>query len=180
MIMRCFIAFDVPDHIKDKLYDLRKELHAKDAKIKWVEKKNYHLTIKFLGNINENRIKEIDDKLEKISLKSFKTNLGHLGVFPSDNLIRVIFIELNPAGDVIKLQQMVDSELISIFPKDERFHNHITLGRVKIVKDKDSFLDKIKNIKINGSFDVKEFKFFKSALDRNGPTYELLKTYSLG
>ena len=177
--MRCFIAFDVPDLVKDKLYNLQKELNDNNAKIKWVEKKNLHLTLKFIGNVDGNKIKETEDKLRKIKLKSFEVYLGGLGVFPNKDYMRVVFVELDPVDKVIELQKEIDSEMISLFPKDERFHSHITLGRVKIIKNKNSFLKRMNRMKIEGNFKIKEFKLFKSTLSRNGPTYEVLKTYSL-
>lgn len=178
-MMRIFIAFDIPNSIRDILYDLQKELHGSEAKIKLVEKKNLHCTLKFLGEIDDDKIAEIDEILKKIRLKNFTVNLGKVGVFPNMSFIRVVYIELIPSSDVIKLQQAIDSELLALFQQDARFQSHMTLGRVKFVKDKEKFNKKISELKAEGSFDITEFKLYKSVLTKDGPNYETLKTYKL-
>ena len=174
--MRCFIAVDLPEVIKDKLFNLQKKLSG-DAKIKWVAKKNLHLTLKFLGDIAEKRLEQIKEKLKEIKFKSFKVELDSLGVFPDEDYIRVIWVGLKPAGKVIELQQKVDSTLLGLgFEKDQRFHSHLTLGRVKFVKNKENLKEKLK-LKIKGGFEIKNFKLMKSELTKDGPVYGTLETY---
>lgn len=175
--MRCFIAIDLPYEIKDKLINLQNNLRD-IGKINWVAKKNLHLTLKFLGEVNEKELEETKERLSKIEFESFKTSLSELGVFPNENFIRVIWIGLKPAGKIIELQQKIDSELLDLFPKDQGFQTHLTIGRVKFIKNKGNIKEKL-NLEVEGEFEIKEFKLFKSELTKDGPKYSILKTYNL-
>ena len=177
--MRCFIAFDIPISLKNELEEIQKELYSENEKIKWVAKKNLHCTLKFLGNVDENSLKEIMRKLEEVKFKKFKTRLDKIGIFPSKNFIRVVFVELNPSKNAIDLQNEIDDKLLTIFPREKSFHSHLTLGRVKFVKDKEKFLEKIGKIKVTGEFEVSEFKLYKSVLSKDGPKYGVVKSYGL-
>nr|MBI4156164.1 RNA 2',3'-cyclic phosphodiesterase [Candidatus Woesearchaeota archaeon] len=177
--MRCFIAFDIPVSLKNQLEEIQKELYSENEKIKWVAKKNLHCTLKFLGNVDEIALKEIMKKLEEVNFKRFKIRLDKIGVFPSKNFIRVVFVELNPSKNVIDLQNEIDNKLLTMFPREKSFHSHLTLGRVKFVKDKEKFLKKIGKVKVTGEFEVSEFKLYKSVLSKDGPKYGVVKGYGL-
>ena len=62
--MRLFIALDLPENIRDYLFNLESELTTGVAKVRWVSKRNLHLTLKFIGEVKEDKVKEIADKLE--------------------------------------------------------------------------------------------------------------------
>ena len=178
--MRLFVGIFLPKEVLDYLYEVQNILKKSlPAKIIWVHKKILHLSLKFLGEVNENRINEIKEKLNKIKFKSFKVKLDKVGVFPNENYIRVIWVGLNPKGKVIELQQKIDSELLDLFPKDQRFSAHMTFGRVKFIKDKEEFKKNLK-IEINEKeFKVNEFCLVKSTLSKDGPKYEILEKFKL-
>jgi len=132
--MRLFIGIFLPREVLDYLYEVQNNLKKSlPAKITWVHKKILHLSLKFLGEVNENKIDEIKEKLNKIKFKPFKVKLDKIGVFPNENYIKVIWVSLNPKEEVIGLQQKIDSELLNLFPKDQRFSAHMTFGRVKFI-----------------------------------------------
>src|SRR3989344_1824156 len=138
--MRLFIGIFLSGEILDYLYEVQNKLKKSlPAKITWVHKKILHLSLKFLGEVNENKIDEIKEKLNKIKFKSFKIKLDKIGVFPNENYIRVVWVGLNPKEEVIELQQKIDSELLTLFSKDQRFSAHMTFGRVKFIKDKEEY-----------------------------------------
>ena len=113
--MRLFIGIFLPKEVLDYLYEAQNRLKKNlPAKITWVHKKILHLSLKFIGEVNENKINEIKERLNEIKFKSFKVKLDKIGVFPNENYIRVIWISLNPKEKVIELQQKVDSELLDL------------------------------------------------------------------
>ncbi len=175
--MRAFIAIDLDQ--KDYFEDLQDQFPVdSNSKIKLT--KAYHLTLKFLGEIPEKQIDEIKSKLSQIKFKSFKITLSKPGVFPSENYIRVIWIGLKDNREIINLQKEIEKSLLEIFPKDERFHPHLTLARVKFVKDREIFIRKLKAIKIKlKEMTIKEFKLIKSELTPKGPVYEDLTIFNL-
>ena len=68
-----------------------------------------------------------------MNFSNFNIKLHGVGVFPNENYIKVIWVSLNPKEEVIGLQQKIDSELLNLFPKDQRFSAHMTFGRVKFI-----------------------------------------------
>lgn len=178
--MRCFIAINLPSNVKDYLYDLCKEITSNNIKVNWIHKKNLHLTLKFIGEVEDSRVNEIKDRLNHIEYEKFSLNLDTVGVFPNNNFIRIIWIGVNPEEKVIELQKKIDSSLLDLFSKDQRFDAHLTIGRVKNTKNKEEFIKKIKDIKIEKiQFEVNEFKLMKSTLTKDGPIYEEVANFVL-
>ncbi len=177
--MRLFLAIFLPKEILDYLSKVQNKL-KKDlpAKINWVSKKNLHFSLKFLGNVDEKNIKSIKERINKIEFLSFKIRLDKIGVFPNENFIRVIWAGLK-SKELNDLQKLIDYELLDLFPKEQEFVAHLTLGRVKNIQDKEKFK---KNFKINveeKEFEVNEFCLVKSELHKEGPKYEVLERFKL-
>ncbi len=177
--MRCFIAIEIGKEAKDYLFNLQKGF--KDiVKASWVAKKNLHLTIRFLGEINENKVEEIKKILESITLKKFEIELSDFGVFPNKDFIKILWVSLKPEDRIYELERKVDEELISLSNKDQEFKAHLTLARVKNIKDKKQFLERLETFKIkNIKFKVDKFILLKSELTKDGPKYEILEEYIL-
>ena len=82
--MRLFLAIELPDEVKDYLFSIKDNF--KDwARVNWIGKKNLHLTLKFLGNVDEKLINKIIEKLREVKFSKFDLELDNLGVFPSEN-----------------------------------------------------------------------------------------------
>ncbi len=94
--MRSFIAIELPQNIKDYLSRLQTQLKNSQADVKWVEPQNIHLTLKFLGEIDDNQLSEINNILENIAKerKHFQANVSSAGAFPKINFPRVIWVGL--------------------------------------------------------------------------------------
>lgn len=171
--MRLFIAVEIPKKISDKLRDLQTEFRGL-AKIKFVN--SFHCTLKFLGEFDENNLNNIKNRLGNIKFKSFKSKIENIGVFPNDKKINVIWVGLN--GKILELQKKIDENLLDISQRDQKFHGHITLGRVKYIKDKKQFMEKLK-IKFEDEFLVDNFNLVKSDLTKDGPSYTVMQEYKL-
>jgi len=175
--MRCFISIDVPENLREELVKMQEQLKMQDLNAKFVEKHNFHLTLKFIGEISDSKIESIKEKLKQVKYKKFKTHFGKVGVFSSENYIRVIWLSLEPEEEFEKIA----SQINTILPfGDKRFASHVTLARVRMIKDKKALIEKIKKIKIlKMEFNVENFKLKKSAVMRTGPVYEDLCVYDL-
>lgn len=173
--MRCFIAVDLPAEIKKELEKIQKSLP--EFKGKLTERQNLHLTFKFLGEISEEQVKETKERLKRIKLKKFKARLGKVWVF-TESSIRIVWINLENCD---ALQKEIDSALEGLFAWEKNFTSHITLARVKAVKDTRGFLDDMKKLKAKPmEFEVAKFSFKKSTLTEKGPIYEDIAEFSLG
>lgn len=171
--MRGFIAIDVPSQISDKLRELQRRFENLGS---ITFPKVFHLTLKFLGEISETQTEEIKISLRKVKFKPFDLELTEIGSFPSDNRINVLWVGVKPAGRVIELQQEIENNLNG-FAKDLRFHPHLTIGRVKFVKDRGG-IKRLLNTRIEGKFRAENFKLIKSELMPEGPKYTYLGVYS--
>ena len=96
-----------------------------------------------------------------------------MGIFPSESYIRVIWVGLKPEKCILDLQKDIDEKLKKLFKKEKNFKSHLTLARVKYIDDKKSFINKLKNIKIDDKkINIDNFKLIKSTLTGKGPIYE--------
>jgi len=173
--MRLFIAINLSKEVKDYLFDLQKEFR-KFGKFNFVAKKNLHLTLKFFGETN--KLDLIKEKLNKINSKSFEVSLSSIGIFPDEDSIRVLWVDLNPKDKILELAKTIDQELIE-FPNDYSFSYHITLARVKLIKNKKEFINKLRIKTKSIKFKVNSFELMKSELSKDGPKYTSLETYFL-
>jgi len=171
--MRCFIAIDVPHNISIQLRELQKQFENLAS----ITLPNvFHLTMKFLGDISEKQLEEIKINLKKVKFKPFELELTTIGSFPNDQRINVLWVGVNPAEKVIELQREVEKNLDG-FAKDLRFYPHITIGRVKFVKNKER-LRALLTTKVDGMFRAESFKLIKSELLSDGPNYTVLEIFS--
>lgn len=116
---------------------------------------------------------KLKEALNKLTFEDFKIKTTKIGVFPNENFIRVVWIGLEPKDKIIELKNKIDESLKDIFSKEKDFKPHITLARVKFVKDKQEFIKKLKQIKIEEKeFVIKDIKLIKSTLTSDGPVYE--------
>jgi len=173
--MRLFIAIDF-NELKDYFTELQKLL-PKNAKLSLT--KDFHLTLKFLGEVQPDNAEKIADILKNIKFKHFSVHLNSIGIFPAGNYIRVVWVGLNPEDNVLELQKNIDESLKEMFKKEKDFKAHITLARVKYPEDKKKFVEQIKNIKVeNKKIDINNFRLVKSTLSPKGAIYEDLHVFN--
>ena len=170
-----FIAMDF-NELKDYFLELQKQL-PRNAKLSLT--KSFHLTLKFLGEVQPEKVENIIESLKKIKFQHFTFFLNSIGIFPSENYIRVAWIGLQPEDKILGLQKQVDESLKKLFKKEKDFKAHITIARVKYPEDKKSFVENIKKIKVeNKKIEIKDFRLVKSTLTLKGPVYEDLEIFN--
>ncbi|XRO77528.1 RNA 2',3'-cyclic phosphodiesterase [Methanocaldococcus sp. 10A] len=173
--MRLFLAIDIPENLKNKIKEFQE--HFKMKGIKLVEKENLHITVKFLGEVDEEKLKEILDL--DLSIEPIKIKLKHIGTFPNSNYIKVIWIKVENEN-LIEIFKNIDKKLSNLgFKKEKEYVPHLTIGRVKFIDNKKKLKDRIEKYKdIDfGEFEAKHIKLYKSTLTPNGPIYEVLKEW---
>jgi len=172
--MRVFISIDVPDKVKKELLKIQEKLPEFYGKK--TEPENLHLTLKFLGDVNNERLSEIKKRLKQIKFKSFEAEIDRIGFF-SPKFIKIIWLHMTNCDT---LQKEIDESLSGLFEKEKRFMSHMTIERVKEVKDKKKFIEEMEKIKFPIiKFKVKTFRLKKSELTPEGPEYEIIEEYEL-
>lgn len=178
--MRLFLAINLPEEVKKRLFELGRPLPG-FGDVKAVEEENIHLTLKFLGDAEPERVIAA---LEKVKFKPFDVALKGVGVFPSPDYIRVVWAGCEKgAKEIITLHKDIEEALKAgglKFEKDNDFHPHATLARVRMPRDKKGlaeFLEKHKEDEL-GSFKLSSFELMESKLGRGGPTYGVVERFS--
>ncbi len=177
--MRTFIAVDLSQEAKDELASVQKQLSTAAAKMSLAH--DFHLTLKFLGEITPAKVDAVKKALSTVAFKKFTAAVSGVGVFPSESYVRVAWVGLEPEGEFVQLQKKIDDALDKEFPKEKGFKPHITLARVKFVSDKQQFRQQLQQIKASSmKFTVDSFKLKRSTLSSKGAVYEDLAVYKLG
>jgi len=178
--MRTFISIELPEKIRKEIFKTFDTLRGTGlVSGNFVQRDNLHLTLKFLGDISEEEIVKIKDKLSEIKFSKFEMHTDGTGFFPSEEYIRVLWVKL--VSDKVKyLKDIVEEKLFEIgISKEEReFTTHLTVARIKNVKDKEKFLEKIKTIGVRKmKFDVEKISLIKSELTPTGPVYKVIEEF---
>jgi RNA 2',3'-cyclic 3'-phosphodiesterase len=175
---RGFIAVEIP--ISEKLKALYNALNKLSIKIKLVSLENIHITLKFLGQTKFEQVKEIETIMKNATcdVDPFSIILQGTGVFPNRKYIKVIWVGITGATPLASLSRNIDRHLKHLgFPEEKRaFSPHMTLGRVKFLKDKEpllSILDEYKD-EIFSEVPINAILLKKSTLTPSGPIYETI------
>lgn len=178
--MRCFLAIEITDPaILSNILQFQEELTSINAKIKFVESKNVHFTLRFLGEIDPSMVEKINQIMKKQPFSGFSLTIQGVGTFPSSQP-RVIWIGIsNDDNNCLSLYQNVNRGLkeIGFKPEKRPFSPHITVGRIKFVKDMTLFkkiLQKWHSYEF-GTVKITKFQLKKSDLTPKGPIYTTLK-----
>ncbi len=183
--MRLFIAVDISERSRE-LIERKVEILKKsfDSDLKWVDKENWHLTIKFLGDCDEDKKQQIIEKMKNINKKSEINYIqfSKINAFPNPKEAKVIYLETAKGSEFLKeLNHILEIEMAKLdFEKDEReFIPHLTLARSKNngeINIKSNFL---KNDFINIFSFINSFSLYESRLSSDGPEYIELFTKKL-
>ncbi len=166
--MRAFIAVEIPKEIKEKIAKLQSELPVSD-KIKLVKPEIIHITLKFLGEMDEKDTDEIKRIVSSVRFDPFPVDVTGVGVFPSEQFVRVVWIGADNEK-LTGIAKELDKRLESFGFRSEKFVSHLTIARLREKVDLQDFLSKHKNDYF-GQFEVKEIKLKKSTLTSEGPIY---------
>ena len=174
--MRAFLGIPISDELKAKILNIQKRFSNFD--IKFVEPENLHFNLKFFREIRYQEVEKLKQNLEEISEKfePFEIEIKGIGVFPSKNYIRVVWLGVKEGYNIITslAEAIQDSIEVLGFLKEGKFIPHLTLGRVRTARNKSeliAFVEESKDIEI-GKMKVDTIKLFKSKLSPTGPIYE--------
>lgn len=182
--LRAFLAIDIDEDVKAKIYRIIKEFKGIDANVKYVEMENLHLTLKFFGDIDSEGIDVLSSKISGVlkDFDKFNIKIKGCGAFPNTSRIKVIWLGIDEDDIVRKLHDELDKEFVKLgFDKDKRFSTHLTIGRMRSGKNKDkvkSQIEEFDEIDI-GEMPVDKIILKKSTLTPQGPIYEDLEVFKL-
>ena len=184
-VIRCFVAIEIPESIQALLQSAQTDLQSQIHKASWTKPGNFHLTLKFLGDVHPEAIDNISEAIQRVTdtHPSFSIAFGGIGGFPNLGRPRVIWMGIKQgASTVSRLAKAVNRELTHLgFSTDTRFHSHLTLARLRTA----IHLEPLKNISrkydtiVGRSMRVNEITLMQSQLHRNGAIYTPLSVHHL-
>lgn len=174
--MRCFVSLDLSSGVVDEIVKIQDVLRKKNLfSGKFTEKENIHLTLKFLGEIGENKVEKVKRVLSRIEFGGFAVQLGGLGFFSR----RIFWVEIVGDG-VFGLQKKVDESLKGLFDEEVRFMSHVTIARIKRIGDFEKLKSFVEGIDyLRRDFGIESFSLKKSVLSKDEIAYEDLTRVGL-
>ena len=186
MKIRSFIAINLDETIKEKLKNIENSFREAlpKSKIKWVKKDNFHITLRFLGDINQEDIPKIEDTIGEFAQEcsAFTIDFHEVGVFPGIRRPRVLWIGGDYSDIFRDFYTGFNLKLESIgFPEDKPFLPHITFGRIKYIPEREVKILKelIDEARFNYKETVTHIDLMRSQLKPEGPIYTVIKTFYL-
>lgn len=187
-MIRAFLAIDLEPQVIGKIYRSIDDLRERIPAVRWVPMTNLHLTVKFLGNVEEAQVEPIAAALrEQLYLFPRCTiNAKGLGVFPERGRPKILWVGLT-GNELAGLAAKVQSSLLPLgfAPEQRSFTPHLTIGRWR-ERDSDQAPKKLKqeleswrNYTFGYSV-VNEVILLQSVLRADGAVYRRLKVVSLG
>ena len=177
-MIRIFIAVELPEKFMPEIERIGSLIKIPGVKL--VETGLVHITMKFLGDIHEDKVEPIASALSQIKCKPFEARISGIGVFPKPSYVKVIW--LGGLGDFETLHSEVERVLSRFkFKQEGDFTPHATIARVKQPVNRTDLMEKITNIGDPdlGTFSVSSIFLKKSTLTPHGPIYETMKEIKL-
>ena len=171
------MAVDIDEpSLKAALRRAQLVLVATRADVKAVEEENIHITLKFLGEIPEERTACVAELVRSIAFKPFTLKFRGVGVFPARSKPSVIWAGVSgDASEMLAVFTMLDRGLkvLGFEPERRPFQPHVTLCRVRSGRNKAQLVEALKDMEDEefGPLRVEHIRLKKSVLTRNGPIY---------
>lgn len=178
-MMRIFVGLPLPAATAERLSGLAGGVPG----ARWVDPSNYHITLRFIGEMNEGAASDVDEALAEVRAPAFPVHLEGVGQFTTGNRPRALWAGVVGGEPLHRLRASVDHAVnrAGLGLEQRKFTPHVTLARLK-----EPHIHKVGQfLQVNGLFrdtpwTVDSFTLFESVLSRNGASYHPLRVYSLG
>lgn len=180
--IRSFIACDIPESVLENVSKVQERLKETDADVGWTRVGGIHITLRFLGGVEGEKIDQVAAVIEEASKGQppFEIGIKGSGAFPNLKNMRVVWLGVSDeAGGLLKLQQGIDDGLkaLGFEPEERDFRPHLTLGRVRGQRGKEELsraVSELRDIEI-GKFSIDRVILYKSELRPTGAVYTKLR-----
>lgn len=176
--MRLFVALELPDPVRDSLALMVGGLPG----VRWVPPANYHLTLRFIGNVTSIEAEEVDIALAGIRAKPFELRLRGLGTFEKAGRVQSLHALAERTPGLAHLQAKIETALqrAGLPAEKRRFTPHVTLARTDLVPiDKLAGYVQAHNLFRTDVVTVEHFVLFSSRLGKEMAVYTPEVEYAL-
>lgn len=170
-MVRVFIGISVPEIIRERVDETKKKISDLKIDCKFVERENLHISLSFLGNVEDEDVVKIAAKMDALvkGYKKFVAKVGELKFIPSIKYVRVIAFDVY---DSEKVLQKVSSQIKSEIGGDIK-PPHLTVCRLREGADKTKIRE-LEGTSMDEEFGVGSINLFQSQLSSKGPVYTVL------
>jgi 2'-5' RNA ligase len=186
--MRLFVSVDLPDDLAENVRAVQEEFREASG-LNFTDPGQAHMTLKFLGDVERDRLPAIEERLEaaveKAGVDPFEAHYGGLGVFPSLDYISVLWFGVREGrGDeaLTRLAEAVEDEMVAegFDPEDHDFTPHVTLARMNHAGGKELVQENVRELDPDvGTARVEEIRLTESELTPDGPIYSTVERFPL-
>lgn len=183
--MRLFTAIGAQELSFDPsllLKKLKVNLEKKEIPYRWVPLENMHITLNFLGEVEESRLDELEILLRDTTqgFGSFNLKIDHVGAFPEERRGRVIWMGVQNSIPLRDLQRKIEEKLLAaqFLQTEEDYRPHLTVARLRSPRQVTDILSPVKNIEL-GKLIVHELILYQSTLRASFPVYTPIKRFPL-
>jgi len=178
--MRLFVALNLPNKEKGRIFRAARVLRDAELPVRWVEPDKFHITLKFLGHVAEDRIEAVEDAVARAAQATgaLQLEVAGIGAFPTIRRPQVIWVGVEPTPALRCLKQDLEWVLSDCgFDRETRaFHPHLTLGRAEAESGAGAFRgldDKAAALTYKGELKVRKLDLMRSRLSKAGASYSL-------
>lgn len=177
-MIRLFAGLPLPDDLCRRLVSLQAGIEG----ARWVPADNLHLTLRFIGEVAEDRMDDICAALNSVKPETFQITPDGAGRFGTGDRTRAVWVGVSRSPALEALHQRIDTALVraGFEPEGRKYTPHITVGRLSRARPQHV----LGWLEANGAFyfsafEVNRFALYESHLGRNGPVYGQLTTFAL-
>ncbi len=184
--MRLFVSVDLPETLTESVADLQAVFEGASG-LNFVDPGQVHVTLKFLGEVDEEQVPELEAELEAAvadaAIDPFTVRFGGLGVFPDLEYISVVWLGVEMGGDQLRqLHEAIEARTTAMGfdPEEHDFTPHVTLARMEHAGGKDLVQEAVRTRDPTvGETRVTSVRLTESTLTRDGPQYSTVERLSL-
>ncbi|MDR4508417.1 MAG: RNA 2',3'-cyclic phosphodiesterase [Candidatus Brocadiaceae bacterium] len=186
MGIRIFIAVEITFDTQKKLAEIQDRLKESGADVNWVAPGNLHITLKFIGTFDEEKIESVVSVMREAVSPGIPFDLCYrgVGILPGNKNPRVVYAHAeDQEGILTDIHKKLDEQLavLGIEREGRPFKAHITVGRIKTRKNIKKLIECVGlyNQSLFGMERITELVLMKSELSREGPVYTKLNSVSI-
>jgi len=185
--MRCFIAIHLDDAIKSLLREAQSYFDGLAGKVSWTRREQMHLTIKFLGDVPDDRVERAGAILKTCAarVEPFEFSVGRLGCFPpTGRQVRILWVGVTGPAELVTLNDLLQQSYVELgYPAEKRkFAPHLTIGRVRFTENAAAYRDVIARYADFKAAvqQVAKITLYRSDLRSTGAVYSPIVSAGLG
>ncbi|HXT11704.1 MAG TPA: RNA 2',3'-cyclic phosphodiesterase [Candidatus Angelobacter sp.] len=189
-VFRLFVAISPPEAVKDEIEKAQKEMRGAlpGNVVRWTKREQFHLTLKFLGNVAEARVAELVEALRGACLDfpPLLLRAERIGFFPNSRIPRVVWVWVADGKEILARLQKAIERAVGQFTEErdeKQFTGHVTLGRIpRLRRSEAELLAKIEREmakRFFGEWTAGSVELIRSELSSGGSRYTTVAAFPL-